>query len=159
MKKNLILTGILVGSLCFALTGCGEKVEETTDIPDVARELIPIEEEETTTVENDVDTLDIEKIELYSDDHKMVFKNLDNSDLVFYYEGDKITGFEAYFEYSDAATAKFAASYIEKGDTVKDVYVKGKYVVVVYNESEYEDLTTESVRTVYSYLEQVQKEN
>ena len=47
---------------------------------------------------------------------------------------------------------------IEKDDDAIDkAYTKGRYLVVEYAKSEYEDLKTSEVRALYSYLEQIQK--
>lgn len=96
------------------------------------------------------------KIELYSDDTKMVFKN-GNSQLVYYYSGDTITAYHAYIDYEIATTAKYVAtSVIEKDATIDKVYAKGRYVVVEYAKSTYEDTTATEVRKLYSAIEQYQ---
>ena len=101
------------------------------------------------------DNSELDEIELYSDGTKIVFGN-GNSKLVYYYSGDEITKYEAYLDYGTAAAAQYAYSIFEKDDSIKNAYVKGKYLVVEYDESLYENLTVSEVRTLYSYLEEVQ---
>ena len=77
--------------------------------------------------------------------------------LVFYYKGNKITGFSDYIGYYDNETAKNVVSQIEITDNMKKVYSKDNYVVIEYSESEYKDLTVKGVKEEYSYLKEVLK--
>ena len=148
MKKRLI--NFITITLCILLiTGCGLQNDAEEDIETTNNNTA--EEAETNT------STESEKIELYSDNTKIVFKNASGS-LVFYYSGEKITKYEAYLDYQTPALAQYALSVIEKDNsTIKNAYVKGRYVVVEYNESEYENMTVSEVRTLYSYLEESQK--
>ena len=78
---------------------------------------------------------------------------LDDDDLnlvkfhqVYTYEGDTITSSKAYYEFEDNAAANKAKEYIEESlkgqEEVDEVYVDGKYLVVVANKSTYENNTT-----------------
>ena len=141
MKKKVFL--LLVILLCVVcLTGCGKSKEETVD------EKAPIETKGSESTEPD--------IELYSDDSKIVFES-GNSKLVYYYSGDTITGYTAYVDYNDSATAKYAYNLVEKDESIAKYYTKGKYLVVEYAKSEYENLTTSEVRALYSYLDEIKK--
>ncbi len=147
--KKILLSTLLFLMLVF-ITGCGN---ETND--DVENIIDNIEDKSTETS----NTTEDDKIDLYSDDTKMVFKNGTGS-LVYYYSGDKITGYHAYLDYGDAATAKYALTIMDKDlENIKNAYTKGRYLVIEYNESEYEDMTASEVKALYSYLEEVQKSN
>ncbi len=144
--KKIILCSLLFLMMLFA-TGCGKTTED--DINEYGN---PEGTNET------VNSNDNDKIELYSDNTKMVFQN-GTSSLVYYYEGDKITGYHAYIDYGNAATANYVLSMLDKDESIAKAYTKGRYVVIEYAESEYENTTTDEIRLLYSYLEEVQKKN
>ena len=148
MKKRLI--NLIAIILCiFLVTGCGlqNDDEENLDMSENTNE----ETNTSTTTEED-------NIDLYSDSTKIVFKSATGS-LVFYYSGEKITKYEAYLDYQTPALAQYALTVINKDDsTIKNAYTKGRYVVVEYKESEYENMTVSEVRALYSYLEESQKQ-
>ena len=141
MKKKL-LTGLFAIIMCFALVGCGK--EEQKNQPENNNEQ-PKQEE------NNKDSVD-----LYSDDTRIVFST-DQGLIIFYYEGNKITGYHVYFDYEDNETATYALSTLEKDEEVEKMYVRDKYLVFEYKESAYEYLTLEDVKKSYSYLEEVKK--
>ena len=146
MKKKF-LVGLLALVICFTLVGCGNKNAELND------------NAQDNTSQNQTDTSNNSNennIELYSDNTKIVFQS-GNSKLVYYYSGDKITKYESYFDYGDSATAKYALSVLEKDQDIKNVYTKGKYLVIEYNESVYEGATVSDIKALYSYLEEVKK--
>ena len=149
MKKVLI--SILMFSLVFVLAGCGkEKGEPVVNYSD------DIESNDIQDTNNsEKETYD--DIDLYSDSTKIVFKN-GQVKLVYYYSGDTITAYHTYLDYEDAVTAKLALNLIDKDDlTIKKAYTKGKYLVVEYNESEYENMTVSELKALYSYLEEIKK--
>ena len=149
MKKFLVTLFALF--LTLSLTACGSngKNEQEDKKGNESSEVESGEEGSSESV--------AEKIELYSDSTKMVFKN-GNTQLVYYYSGEEITAYHAYIDYENAATANYALTLIEKDDeTIAKAYTKGRYLVVEYAKSEYEDLKTSEVRALYSYLEQIQK--
>jgi hypothetical protein len=84
---------------------------------------------------------------------------------VFYYEGDEITGHHVYIDYNDHSSAQAAYSIynlseLEQDDALADrVYVKGQYLVMEYNESEYENLTLNDIRNAYAYGTELKKNN
>ena len=103
---------------------------------------------------------DLDNLELYSDDTKIVFNFNDIYQIVYYYSGNEITGLEWYYNYEDRTTASYAIASIKAGlnDTdVESVTQNGKYVVVKFKESEYEGLTLEQVKTTFAYLEEIKK--
>ena len=144
--KKIILCSLLFLMMLFA-TGCGN---DTTTGEDETNNGGSSSEVESKS--------DDDKIELYSDNTKMVFQN-GTSSLVYYYEGDKITGYHAYIDYENAATANYVLSMLDKNESIAKAYTKGRYVVIEYAESEYENTTTDEIRLLYSYLEEVQKKN
>ena len=76
--------------------------------------------------------------------------------MVFYYEDDKITGLEHYYEYKDEKEAK--EKYEEDKETlknntsIKDIILSGKYVVYVLSGDQYEGKTVQEVKDSYTYL-------
>lgn len=132
MKKYLKIA--LVVLVCVVLVGCGcNKKENGKDK----------KKEETA-------------FNLYTDDTKLVYKNKDLYKIVFYYEGNNITGVEHYYEYKDENEAKLQyekdKETYKNNTTIKTIKQVDKYVVYVMNESEYEGKTVESVKNDYSYL-------
>ena len=158
MKNKLLISGILVGSLCLALTGCGEEKEIVTQNDEDLTYVI--EDTSFTNEVNDVDQNSSDIIELYSDDSKLVYRSTDNTDLVFYHEGEKITGYETYITYEDSAAATLALNLLDKEDeSIKNAYTRGKYLIVEYDESVYKDLTASAVRFAYGALRELKKDN
>ena len=152
MKKYLLI--LIAFCLTISLTACGkDDGEESPTGKEQSSEAANGNEEENSSIEDVA-----EKIELYSDDTKMVFKN-GTSQLVYFYSGDEITAYHAYIDYENAATANYALSLIEKDETIAKAYTKGRYLIVEYAKSEYEDLKASEVKALYSYMEQIQKSN
>lgn len=82
----------------------------------------------------------------------------ENSYLVYNYSGNEITGFKAYYKYSTAEAAKKAYDfYFNDGDNnYKTVELKGNYVVITANESDYKSLTAEDVKQQIEYMNSVE---
>ena len=147
MKK--LLTALLVLFLSFSLTACGKDENNNSNEKNQ-------EQGEVNNGENNEEAL--KDIELYSDDTKMVFK-IEDIEAVYYYEGETITAYHAYAKYPTVADANIAlaAAKQEENETIDKEYVKGTYLVIEYNKSLYENLTTSNVRLLYSALEQTKK--
>ena len=147
MKK--LLTALLVLFLSFSLTACGKDENNNSNEKNQ-------EQGEVNNGENNEEAL--KDIELYSDDTKMVFK-IEDIEAVYYYEGETITAYHAYAKYPTVADANIAlaAAKQEENETIDKAYVKGTYLVIEYNKSLYENLTTSNVRLLYSTLEQTKK--
>ena len=155
--KRYILFGLSFLLSLFLIVGCGNKVDNsnvTNNNLDNTSNNITDNNDRTSSTSKD------EEIELYSDDTKIVFANAGGR-IVYYYEGDTITGYRVYLDYGDNATAKFALANLDwqEDETIKNAFAEGKYVVVEYSESEYENQTVTDVRALYSYLEEIQKNN
>ena len=148
MKK--LLTALLVLFLSFSLTACGK--DENNNNSNEKNQ----EQGEVNNGENNEEAL--KDIELYSDDTKMVFK-IEDIEAVYYYEGETITAYHAYAKYPTIADANIALSALkqEENPTIDKAYVNGKYLVIEYAKSTYENLTTSNVRLLYSTLEQTKK--
>ena len=87
MKKKILFLGVLVIAVCLILTGCGK--ENETQIVDDTKddaEISTVTDEPIATT----DSSDLDSLELYSDDTKLVFAN-GAVKMVFTYSGDKIT--------------------------------------------------------------------
>ena len=93
-----------------------------------------------------------------SDGSKYVLNVDNNSDdenapikthIVYTYSGDKITGMFTYGEFKDEATAKNAFENYEsvEDDSIKNVSLNGKYIVIESAEDEYKDLTPAEVKS------------
>lgn len=81
--------------------------------------------------------------------------------LVYTYSGDEITGMTSYYEYADEAKAKAAADVWKEnaGDSYKEIYANGKYVVLVSNESDYEGVTASDVKQQIEFMEMLKNMN
>lgn len=149
MKKYLLILFALC--LMVSLTACGNKEEEGSEgNKNESSENRGSSEE----VENDVEE-QLKTYELYSDSTKMVFKN-GTVQLVYYYSGDKITAHHSYTDCGTAAAATYALSLLEKDETMDKAYTDGKYLIIEYAKSEYENLSAKEIRALYSYMEQIQ---
>ncbi len=148
MKK--ILLSVLVVLLLVVFVGCGKDNGNDAGDNNGGTNNGEVNNNSSSNSSND-------EIKLYSDNTKMVFQ-VGNSKLVYYYSGEKITAYHAYVDYENAATANYALTLInlDEDSNIKKAYTQGRYVVIEYAESEYEDTTTSEIRALYSYLEQVQ---
>ena len=162
MKKKFLLSLFIVLSL-FLVVGCGtkkdsESKDEKNNVDEVIDKIDNSNKDDDTSSTSD-------DLELYSDDKQIVFAN-QNVKMVFTYEGDTITGYYEYIEYPSRDLAKkayealkYANDKDEDGNTIKNYSLKGAYLVVEYEESEFEGTTLEDIKTAYSFLEEVQKNN
>ena len=153
MKKKLLIS-ILIVIFCFTLVGCGKTKEESKETNTNASETTTDNSNDSTNGSSSSD----EEVKLYSDNTKYVFE-FSNTKYVFYYSGDKITAYHTYVDYNDSASAKAAYQLIKMEDypEVKNITLKGKYIVFEWAESEYEDLTASNIRTAYSYMKEVKQ--
>lgn len=144
---------LLVLFISLSLMACSK--EENEPIP--GNNDAPIEN--TDNSENQGDADDLENLNLYSDDTKIVFNFNDVYNIVYYYEGNEITGMEYYYNYQTSEVAAYAKAGIEasKDENVESVIQKGQYIIVKFNEKEYNDYTLEEIKQTYSYLEEVKK--
>ena len=146
MKRKIFIC-LLVFTLCFMMVGCGKTVEEIDDTNDV-------QDNDVTT-----ETLEEDDVKLYSDNTKYVFEYA-NTKYVFYYSGDKITAYQTYVNYESASTARAVRTALKKEDYpgLKNVSIKGKYLIFDWDESTYEDMSASDLKTVYSYMKELKEE-
>ena len=159
--KNKVLLCLTVVLCLSILSGCGIS-KKISSVEEKAQEIIDKNTNDNATdkaTTNDTKTdssteSDADQIELYSDSTKIVFQS-GNIKMVYYYSGNTITAYHAYVDYGDSVSANYAlaATKAAQDESIKKAYVKGKYLVVEYAESNYEDLTVEDVRKLYSALE------
>ena len=151
MKKK-VLVGLLAVIMCFAVVGCGKKDEETNN--DNSTNNNGTNTQETTSNNGNDDYV----FSFYSDDTKLVYES-ETSRFVFFYSGEKITGYHLYVSYETPELAAYALKAInaDNDDTIKKAYTKGKYLVVEYSESEYSDLTVDDVRIAYQSMTEIKK--
>ena len=156
MKKLLKIVLCIVVS-CFFLTGCSLKNIVKGHIE---KEFQEGSEKIKEQMEESNSSSDEEEIKLYSDNTKYVFE-FGSVRYVFYYKGDKITGQETYIDYGSSEMAEMAEKLLKTEDleSVEKHYVKGKYLVLVYNKSAYENLTVSDIKDAYSYMSEVTKES
>ena len=160
MKKKLLLGFVLFVSL-FLICGCGSSDSKENEVDDGSgKEEVEPSVQGTGNPDADLDGAygEEQEIELYSDDTKIVFKN-GNNKVVFYYSGNKITGQRIYYDYTNSHYAEiaYAALELDDDDDIEKAYIEGRYLVVEYKESMYENLTTEEVREIYSYLKEAKQ--
>ena len=138
MKKKIFICMLIVICL-FGVVGCGKKDSDKNN--STATEKLNKEG----------------NIELYSDSKKIVFEN-GSSKMVFYYDGEKITAHFDYVDYGKEEMAKQALKIYKKDNAlVKNVSVKGKYLIIEYQDSEYSSMKTSDIKKAYSYLKEVKK--
>ena len=166
MKKRIFSLGILLILMCFILTGCGNKSEETStneSNKNTQNNSTSIDTEiktnNNTTTQDKTSVDDVDIVELYSDDSKLVFKSADTVYMVFTYSGDKITGYSTYADCGSVSGANAALIEYNKNpdEEVKRVYTKGQYFVAEFKESEYVGLSVSEIRQAMSYLQEIKK--
>lgn len=145
MKKYFF--SLLAIVLFLSITGCGNNSDNSFNEESK-------NDETSSTVTSDNSTSS--DLKLYSDSTKIVFES-ENIRYVFYYSGEKITGYLTYINYETAELANYALQILERNETIKKAYTQGKYLIVEYNESEYEDLTVTSLRAAYSMMKEVKE--
>jgi len=140
MKK--IISIVMACFLAFLLVGCNKENNENKKEENNEKKKI----EETIKA-------------LYSNDDKLVYDNGGIYKIVVYYEGNKVTGIENYYEYKDEKEAKSKLDekkeFLKDDSSVKSILRSGKFVVVVYSNSEYKDKTVEDIQNTYSSLKPV----
>ena len=168
MKK--VLYGVLAIVTLFSLAGCGNKekeeakvvpsesnVEQTRSTEEIVQEAKDVVEElPEETVAGYQEAL--QDIQVTSDNNKLVFQQGENMTAVYYHDGTKITGYEAYIDYDSpelAHAAKIEADK-EKEDDVESIKVEGSRIVVKFKESAYEDTTLEELKQSYAVIQALQ---
>lgn len=154
-KKLLAI--LLVCVVSISLTGCGSNIKNELDNIVDQFENDNNQDEENKGNENNSNKDD--SMKLYSDDTKLVFNMEDLYYIVFYHNGNEVTGLEYIYDYPDIETVKFfektvKASY-EADDSVEKVEVKGKQLRIKFKKSVYDGQTVESIKQAYSYLEEM----
>ena len=154
MKKKIFSLLLLVFMVLFVV-GCGKK-ETDENNNDNTNNNNQTEVEEKTQNGNNTS---YDEIELYSDDTKIVFKT-EQGRAVYSYEGQKITDYRVYIDYTTPSNANIALSVLnqEENETIESAHVEGRYLVIVYKKSTYESFTVDTLRMVYSYLEEMKKQ-
>ena len=104
------------------------------------------------------ETNETDDLKLVSDETKKVY--LDNSTYhVYYYENDKITGYEQYVKYDYGVTASYIYGDIvdeyKKDEEVEEISPVGKYIKIKYKESKYKDKTLDSIKEDVSAYEEI----
>ncbi|MBR2998592.1 hypothetical protein IKF34_02360 [Candidatus Saccharibacteria bacterium] len=95
-------------------------------------------------------TMDMDQSDPEGDPHTPI-----KTHAVYFYKGNEITGLKNYLEYENHDQAKSAYEYAKEneGDSYKEILVDGKYVVLVADESLYENTTAEDVKQQIEFIE------
>ena len=74
---------------------------------------------------------------------------------VYYYTDDTITDVKAYYEFSSEEIAKKAYQYFEENekDEYKEIAIKGKFVIITANESDYESMTASDIKQQIEFMQ------
>lgn len=148
MKKYFVLLFLLMS---FVLVGCGSKTSKDTN------EIINNSNNDKETDTNNDD------IKLYSSSDRLVFNANDLYYIVVDFGTDnKATGLKWIYNYQDSKTAAIMVATIraslEETDDVKSVTQDGKYIVVEYEKSAYEDMERTTTEAAFSMYEKVNEE-
>ncbi|HPZ00688.1 MAG TPA: hypothetical protein PLS28_04390 [Clostridiales bacterium] len=148
MKRKILIV-LLALVLLFSFAGCSCKSKKAQE-----KEAV----ESTEDIIKQQDALKDGEVKLVEEDGKLCYLS-DAATIVFYYEGDKITGHEMYVDYNDADTAKMAYQAIEQvcqeSDDYESVSLKGNYVIMKYAKSEYDGMTVAQVKEEYKNFKQM----
>ena len=123
----------------FIFVGCSKNTSNTNN---------NVNDNSDKTTESNV--VESKKIDLQSDDEKIVFQ-ISNMKYVFYYIDNNITGFETYIDYNSNEIANKMIENIN-AENIDKLYVKDNYVVIKWNQSEYENMSLEDIKKSYSYM-------
>lgn len=84
--------------------------------------------------------------------------------IVYYYNGDNITGAKVFYEFADAASAKAAYDDIIKSIAESEEKIdasmyklNGKYIIVTADEASYKDLKASEIKAQFESYEALQK--
>lgn len=75
--------------------------------------------------------------------------------MVYYYDGNKITGAKAFYEYDDAAEAKEAYDNLGVGEFSESKKLNGRFVVFVIKKRQYDGMTVEELKENIELLKQI----
>ncbi|HOZ54019.1 MAG TPA: hypothetical protein PKY25_01645 [Bacilli bacterium] len=141
MKKKIFISFLLI-LLCLTIAGCGKKITEnnTTTTTKV-----------TATNESTLD------FDYTTDDNKIVFNFNDAYYMVFYFNGQTVTGMWYVFDFEDVETANasvaiYRSQYKNDENGFKRVYRRGTSVVIEFDGEQYKDLTRKQIEATFSYL-------
>ncbi|MBQ2695213.1 hypothetical protein IJG04_01055 [Candidatus Saccharibacteria bacterium] len=139
-KKALIISIVvavivLVVAVVLALVNMAPKIEDGYFVSDDSKLVVSMDKKMASFVEGE-----------YEPDYTRI---------VYYYNGNNITGAKIFFEYEDEESAKLANENISVGelDWAIDKTLNGKYIVLQVKSSEYNGMTTEEVRSNIRQME------
>ena len=94
-----------------------------------------------------------EDFNVSQDDNKIEFQE-ENSKIIYYYQGDKITGYESYITFDSKEVAEVAVKAFNDGSNpnIEKAYVDDKSVVIVYNEKAYQSKSLEDIKNEYEHV-------
>ena len=97
-------------------------------------------------------TLGADEIDIEGQTYKPV-----KTHLIYFYNGNEITGLKYYYEYDSADAAKKAYNELDSDlrSIYKDVAVNDKYVIMTSNETDYEGLTADDVKQQLEFMEMI----
>ena len=145
MTGKIIFFVVIATIICIGLTGCENKNGKDTESNSETQPIVEINE-----------------IELFSDDKKIVYKDGEEF-LSYIYSGDTIVGYSRYKDCGDAKKAneelKTAEEQktAEKDEKIIKIYTTGKYLVIDYARSEFEGKTVDDIKNINAGLEEVKK--
>ncbi len=156
MKRNILVIALaFVLLFSFAACSCG-KNKSGSDTKGVT-------EKGTIDSTDDViaqqESLEDGEVKLVKDKDKLCYVS-GAATIVYYYDGNKITGYEMYVDYGSEEAAKLAVQGLEDGQNAGDIGIdsitqNGSYVIIKYAESEYDGLTVKDVKEQYEDFEKL----
>ena len=75
--------------------------------------------------------------------------------IVYYYEGDKVTGVKAFYEYATEKEAETAFTNLTLGNFADSKYRSGRFVIFQVKKANYEGLTVEALRADIEQLKSI----
>ncbi|MBR3269686.1 hypothetical protein IKG07_00285 [Candidatus Saccharibacteria bacterium] len=79
----------------------------------------------------------------------------DVTHVVYYYEGNKIIGARAFYEYATESEAEEAYKHLDLGPSASGKRISGKFVVFDVNKSQYENMTVEDLKASRELLKEI----
>ncbi len=152
MKRNLLIIALAFALLfSFAACSCG-KNNSSSDTKGVTEKGTI---DSTDDVISQQESLEDGEVKLVKDKDKLCYVS-DTATMVYYYEGNEITGYEMYVDYGSEEAAGYAVQGLEESNEAGDeslgiesITQDGTYVIIKYDKSQYEGLTVKDVKEQY----------
>ena len=155
MKRNVLIIA-LAFALLFSFAACSCSKNKSSDTKGVTEKATI---DSTDDVISQQESLEDGEVKLVKDKDKLCYVS-GAATIVYYYDGNDITGYEMYVNYGSDEAAEMAVQGLEESNEAGDIGIdsitqNGSYVIIKYAKSEYEGLTVKDVKEQYEDFEKL----